>query len=694
MKFRQQLIVFCVLFTVFGQYAHGAEERCIPTGTGGPGTPPPPHFLNVAATPGIEQDRDKSLEDSRWIGAQRISFSYGAGEVVSFRALRGTNELYLSWVVYADSGVDNNDGIWVGFSNNDLNPAMPTDSVGHLFRIHFKNFNPIGTGDDQQIISGMVDCYSKQSSAAADTFQPCASPPQWLFDPNNISLSQVRVWNGVQAAPSNYSELPYYWAFEMRVPIDPNINPSNPNNYNTGLPLGSKFVMWFQTEIVMSGVASLKPWPTTTPIMNQNDPTTFSDYTQWGVFHNGDGFTCPSGISFTGMDIGVEDNGAASPLTNRLHFQLDNSGTQTVNNRLTVRISNPGASIPSGDLRARFRLADWGSQQVTSIDQSWDEIRPTTIKTNVNAIGTGYGDAINFDWALAQNDTVDNRCTYDDPPPPEPALTGCPNPSPRGRDAHQCMAVQLQAVSGVLTFNNDSIVRNMDVATASKFERSAQIGVGQNGARTPLAATNNRDYYLLLDTQNMPGQVKLQREPAKSSPPSLDTNRASQDVNRPEALQSVKNTAAFDSHLEGPRPHLSAEQALAFIKGPNTSAQHYDVNDLAAALPTYRIHAFQDTGQVITRSGVSYKVVDEMTSFGYFVDHQGTLTGWRAGLTGQSLETIIPDRFWRLKSVNGIGMVNTSLEAIEERPIRIWLYILIGLLVLTLITISLRRRNS
>ena len=31
----------------------------------------------------------------------------------------------------------------------------------------------------------------------------------------------------------------------------------------------------------------------------------------------------------------------------------------------------------------------------------------------------------------------------------------------------------------------------------------------------------------------------------------------------------------------------------------------FEINDLAAALPTYRVHVFQDTGQKVTRSGVN-----------------------------------------------------------------------------------------
>jgi hypothetical protein len=100
--------------------------------------------------------------------------------------------------------------------------------------------------------------------------------------------------------------------------------------------------------------------------------------------------------------------------------------------------------------------------------------------------------------------------------------------------------------------------------------------------------------------------------------------------------------------------------------------------------PTYQVHVFHDTGEVINIDGTERKLLKPQPSFGYFVDHDGPLTGWRHTLAGA--EEIIPGRYYKLSvPASGKAIVTTTIEAVEHGLW--WFWIVLGILILLLILV-------
>jgi len=83
-------------------------------------------------------------------------------------------------------------------------------------------------------------------------------------------------------------------------------------------------------------------------------------------------------------------------------------------------------------------------------------------------------------------------------------------------------------------------------------------------------------------------------------------------------------------------------------------------------LPTYRVHAYYDTGEKITRNGVNYPLLQSLGKFGYFLQHDGPLYGWSSLLDGA--ERLAP-YYYKLARVpnDKPATITTTIEA-QEHP--------------------------
>lgn len=173
------------------------------------------------------------------------------------------------------------------------------------------------------------------------------------------------------------------------------------------------------------------------------------------------------------------------------------------------------------------------------------------------------------------------------------------------RRSHQCMLVELKSSAAPgLTFLNSSVYRNMDLVTASTFRREAQVSVKGLGS-TPAGA---RDVYAYVETKDMPERV----------------SRA------------------------GPGERRTAVETTR-----------------AAALPSYKVHVYHDTGKALLLDGVARPVLGYQTSYGYTVTHEGAVDGWRHELGGDALVKLAPD--WYRLSIpdGGAAALTTTIEAVE-----------------------------
>src|SRR5262249_27533596 len=101
----------------------------------------------------------------------------------------------------------------------------------------------------------------------------------------------------------------------------------------------------------------------------------------WGNAYPTTATNCPTGISIDPMKISVTPVVSGIPSTT-VHF-----GTGHPGNTFVAELDNGGLAIPNGTVKARFRIANWGS--MIGVGGDWNDIVPTPpggtplTKTNV-----------------------------------------------------------------------------------------------------------------------------------------------------------------------------------------------------------------------------------------------------------------------------------------------------------------------
>ena len=406
------------------------------------------------------QQQDK-LDDPRWTGALHQGFPVvgGTSEQALFRALYDTvgsdNFLYLSWWVKEDGSLDTDektgDHFFVGFQPSPGSTAMvikvvpfKQSSSGSLSS--FTNQPAEGTGG-----VGSITTFTKTGVT------------DWLMVANPAWINQnTRIW--LDTVNKRY-------AVQMRVPLQPGsiTNPAGPN-------LGTDFRMWYSMRVELPAGPVFYSWP------DRQEPYLTTDGTGgaliekfpppeiWGWYRLGT-TGCASGVSLSYDDIGTTNNPTS-------RIVLDTS-----NHLFALPKNASGHVIPHDTIRARFRIANWGSM-ICDPDAPWDNIPGGTDVTHTADYPTGTStapgqarpsdsSAISFDWT------------------PDSATYGSKNPD-------QCMIVNLTGAG--VTFTQDSACRNMMFDTASVSEHIADIDI--RGLAS--ISSQPRDVYILVEKINMP----------------------------------------------------------------------------------------------------------------------------------------------------------------------------------------------
>jgi hypothetical protein len=296
-----------------------------------------------------------------------------------------------------------------------------------------------------------------------------------------------------------------------------------------------------------------------------------------------------------------------------------------------------GAAVPSGSVTARFRIANWGIQPAT-MDQADPATGAWTSVPGLGAVQQSPAASIanNGDWNLSGNWT------------PTAADFS-------GKSTHQCIQVELSGAAGVV-FRRASAFRNMQVVPASLFTDSAEVSV----VGLAPAAAPQRDVFLHVQTSNMPLRVGA--------------------GGRRYALQTVAVPGDTGGDRGAEKRNARTELERRFEKEP-----------------TYIVRGYYDTGLRLTIDGTPHPILQPMVAFGYFVDHEGSLTGWEHALTGA--QQIAPN-FYRVGVPNnGAVKIGIRIEALESGIFQggglpWWAWLLIALLVLLLVIWLIRRRST
>jgi len=714
-KYRRQkgisaavLLAFCFLAAVGGNaYAANPNSICMPQPYPVPGLPGPPNWLTATNSDGSTNVWDGNhsndwMNDPRWTGALAIGYVNGSAYDVNFRAVSAGSPptLYLSWNVRVDPTSTSADipgsVLSVGLFPEDQVGLGPT-ATGYVIQV---------TRHTRSTCTGMTAASCPNDSSSLGTpanpvpYAPPApqSPvPNRNFDVSLFQESTANTWTDVTSATpwfsgliqsmriSKFPDAANTWNVAMEIPIG-NGGASGPNLLPGG---NTKFLFWHDVQpMTVAGAVDDYHWPRVgnyfydpNALANSAFPDPFTNATQWGEIQLQQlNPSCPAQNVVDLNDIsqvGTNPSGAANSVL-----------SQTINakgiNIFAARPTNKwGQTIPKGNLNVTFRIADWGS--------TYDPVAPWTVIPNLQSVQTQQDISANAPidleppMASTTLDLSDLKLANETYPAGQECKLRCDllgsagtPTSPAGqcmcpsgtsaRTTDQCILVTL---AGNVDFASNSIRRNMEIATASDFQRDAQIDV----AGLPPTGSPTRDVYIFVEKQNMPGfpaMINGTPEPPKPRP-----------VPPPPPPPPT------------PVPNLESRTVAPPAEGGPTTSVNPTVQ-LASVLPTEILHVFDDTGRTEKVKGVVYPILVPQGSFGYFMQHQGLFFGWQTALLGATpglLITEIAPNFYKLSGVPNGGkvMITTKISTIDFTTWWIWLIALVILLIILLLVWLVRR---
>jgi opacity protein-like surface antigen len=373
----------------------------------------------------------------------------------------------------------------------------------------------------------------------------------------------------------------------------------------SGLNLSTTFRMWYELRVMpeMGAAYIVYKFPMAAANIDVNDEgdDLFPETSTWEEMRltSGTADAPDPQCPTNGVSLKAGKIGTTNNPTSLMNLQSENTF-------VAKPFNNTGQAIPAGQLRATFYIANWGSQ--VGLDDSGD---PAGLWVKLR-------DGEEVESAAVINNNNEGTISF-------PLIFNAAEKAPfeNGlKTMHQCMLVQLTATTD-LKFLNDSAVRNMDFVNASTFERDAEISVVGLPA---LAGSPQRDVYLYVETANMPAKVRRDdRDPRGGVVPTTGHGAA--------------------ATTPGNRP------------GGDVSGE------LDPFMPTYRVHAYHDTGRRVTKNGTTFIILSPQNSFGYYVTHEGALEGWKHSLTGA--KQLSPTFYHVAVPHNGAVKIRTIIEAVE-----------------------------
>jgi len=569
---------------------------CIPDSPGVPGlSGQPPYWLPAGPYPTRTE-----LDDPRWRGAYRRNFNGDVAFRATYDVEGGQKSLYLSWnALFVPELNDADDRLYVGFR-----PGAGGDAL--VLRIQAHGTPGSETAANVQVIDAFTN------TGPGGSWVLVNPEPSWV-DQN------TRMWMEPGGGTSGS------FAVQMRVPITVAGGVTNA----AGPQLGDDpDVWWFVTGGSGVGIIELCESPNLGTTMLDLADDAYPDPADWDRLSTiaGDA-ACPTtgGVALASTDVGTTN----TP-NSRILFDPDVPVASRPTNVFFARPRNyTGDPISTGDISARFRIANWGS--IADPNAAWVDIPGgggVASGSNIPAIPSGdpppASNPISFNWKLNDADIA----TF---------ITGA--------TTHKCILVEMDGPN--LTFFNESVYRNMDFGEASTFKREAEISIA--GLKGVDGDGPRRDVYLAIETRNMPAVVKPGEGPGH-------------DVELPGSGQDGQSGPKDKQAQADPNPThtVTWKQAHAMAVGGRLSE---DV--VQTFMPTYRVHVYYDTGRRLD----GRVILRPQTYFGYFINHEGDLYGWRQELHASPEAELkeIREGFFRISvPKDKSAQVTTVIEARES----------------------------
>lgn len=577
----------------------------IPSAAGVPGISGPPIWFN--GEPGF----NPALDDVKWRGAVKRTFGTGAGGSNFFRATQATvgsqKFVYLTFrAAFVQQLSDSDDLIYLGLKKHNDASAMVVRITAHG-----AGFVPAGppSGSPPANVSA-VDIWT--SNGGAWSFQ--AMSPTWISQ-------HARVWMQSSADPGGDGN--NRWAVQLRIPA----NTVGGITADAGPNLDTDFDMWYLIHANTGGnpvIVDNRTSGATT--QGDLDNLTYPQPSLWDEFKLTSAAATSGGVAIYWGDVVVKNSHGEGSL-------IENGA----NNSFVARPRNYStANIPTGQINATFRIANWGS---------------VVGDPNMPDFSTG-----SWDYVTGNSEFVPVNSNID--VPPIAAGTNPPATTPikldavmnlgAGKSLHQCMLVTLSGSN--INFLNDAIYQNMNFDGASLLQREAEISVVGLKAFSPTP----RDVYLAVEKVNMPKSGKSDEKQF------LETSMVRLMRRGGETAEKMKRARAILSDTGGETKEDRLQKLVQVLSEVDATEEELD-----QLFPTVRIHVYHDTGERVARpDGTERPVLRLQSSFGLYVYHEGTLDGWQTSLQGAQR---IEDNLYLLAVPNdGTAKIKVSVQAVQE----------------------------
>ena len=545
---------------------HGS---CVPQFSAPPFLSGPPTWASWAGASAI----DTSLDDPRWATSTAISFQASSGAdsasataPLNARAVWDPANKYLYMSFISDLSPDNTTiprDVFVAFRRTTPETIGGAPANGMLFQFHIGGGGPAlaaklphcakfdgsggcnapGSGNPTSWWRVFLDTDSSGQCGTGGPFghawvpwvSPTGAPFTWMDD-GSVAMWQYGNTPDVPPLVQNR------WAVQVRFKIAP---AASVNSITDGIQGGSTY--WFEaTENDTKGIwTSVAHWPTnlttsvcpvqSTPnqVIHQelgpknltNCPLCSLDFYSFLTTFVGSppaGSTCDAGLKIDSAHIGnVVDTAGPYDTIGLTHTikALNAAGTAPAVNTMIAQVASTGGSIGPVPLRARFRVADWGT--TWGANAAWKDIPGQSTATTSLTVTPTSTKALTYNWTLGNDPKLGKSeiCSYlQSSPGCADCTCGGTNPivdnciagdtgtrAPGGpclakHASHQCMLVEVQAPNGNAVFTQSSAFSNWDFGEMSTFTRDAII----DARGVPAAADGSQKVLLVVVPRNMP----------------------------------------------------------------------------------------------------------------------------------------------------------------------------------------------
>jgi hypothetical protein len=636
-KTSNKLLIILFICIMFNMSAFAQDTLCIPYGKGVPGTElwnKAPNWWGAGA---VWPHYDTDLYSPSWRGLLEIILPYVPtgtdGNHVNFRLLHheegGVRYLYMSWILEIVPDLSGENVLYIGL--------MDTTSSGKnvLIKIELSTISEaVATQDyiDSVWISDNINV-TTWSRYPEDQFTSYQSPA-WLDTTGKVWVFPDAIGVGGK------------WAFQMRVPLT-NSDGSGDYYLDNGINLSDSLKIWFEAreghpeDPFDPGLTYIPfSWPHLTTLPSGTPSPTTPTIDQWQDMQL---VPYGAGCAHEGISILPENIGTKNTPDHQINLSEPNDFFAVPRNHY---------SDPISGIKARFRIANWGShaiwEQDVAPDSLWADIADSS---GIPEVGITLNAG-----SIALPSDVDTIFHTGWIPPAGEFQTECPVSDPADieedkRRCHQCMLVDLIRPGGVI-FLNKSVYRNMNYVSASKFKHVAEINT--KGLSKLPEGVEDRDIFLYVQAKNMPKFVKNQSDEIPNIRGLIQDRNNRINENR----KKMRSFAAPVEDSDQPQP----ESAITSLSDSIAELERPLFKEMSEKMPTYTIHSYYDTGE---RDVNGSKIVKLMTSFGYFVQHEGELDGWLHQLYGA--EKIGPTYYKISVPENGIAYISNTINAVDPK---------------------------